>query len=112
MQVAALQALQNFTNIHDSDSEGDPLPTTAESEPDIATESTGSSSESDPSDGECEPDTFTTQANQPSSSENSGHRSKCGMYLCKRPATPRPGSINVQNVFKMTPGVTNREKQS
>ena len=63
MRVAALQVLQNFTNIYDSDSEGDPLPTTAESERDSATESTGSSSESDHSDGESEPDAFTTQAN-------------------------------------------------
>ncbi len=53
-----------------ADSEGDPLPTTAESEPDIATESTGSSSEPDHSDGE--PDALTTQANPPISSENIG----------------------------------------
>ncbi len=108
IRVAAFEALQNFTNIHDSHFEVDPLSTSAEN--DISTEPTGNSSEIDHWDGENEPDAFTTNLHQPSTSEKSGYCSNGGKYLWKKPAIPRPGRKNAHVDFKATPGVTNRVK--
>ena len=113
MRPAAHKALQTFTNIRDSDSEGDTLSYQTDSEGEENFTNGLESEDSSESDTDISESQPIVQTQAPTSAETLSegvYISKCQMYNWETPGTTRTGPTNAHNVFKVSPGVTNWAK--